>query len=278
MRANKFRARFASGDGPAPTGSRLRLPGAAGLVKEEFGVSMKNTLPLAGLIYVVVVGAASCPAAAYDVVNVSGGGTIEGRIVFKGNVPIKKIIPTKNREVCGAPRDEPQIRVGPDGGVQDGVVYLKEVAKGKAWGKEDKTPVLDQEHCQFRPLLQVVPIGKIDILNSDPVLHNTHGFYGQRTAFNLALPDKGMRVTRELPRAGMVRVECDAHGWMLAHIYVADSPYYALTGQDGAFRITDIPPGDYTLVVSQYYVGDTESTVTVKASETVKQVIELQKK
>ena len=66
--------------------------------------------------------------------------------------------------------------------------------------------------------------GKIDIVNSDPVLHNTHGFYGQRTAFNLALPDKGMKIASDLPRPGLVRVECDAHGWMLAHIYVADSP------------------------------------------------------
>jgi len=239
---------------------------------------MRYELPLASLLAVLLLGAASGPAPAYDVVTVAGGGTLEGRVVFKGNVPIKKIIPTKNREVCGGPRDEPQIRVGSDQGVQDGVVYLKEVAKGKAWGKDDKTPVLDQEHCQFRPLLQVVRIGKIDILNSDPVLHNTHGFYGQRTAFNLALPDKGMRVTRDLPRAGLVRVECDAHGWMLAHIYVADSPYYALTGQDGGFRITDVPPGDYTLVATQYYAGDTELPVTVKAGETAKLAIELQKK
>ena len=240
---------------------------------------MTKAMPLAGVLHVVLLALASASVSAYDVAAVSGGGKIEGKVLFQGNVPIKKIIPTKDREVCGGARDEPQIRVGADKGVQDAVVYLKAVAKGKAWSATaDKTPVLDQEHCAFKPAVQVIRSGKIDIVNSDPVLHNTHGFYGQRTAFNLALPDKGMRIPSELPRPGLVRIECDAHGWMLAHVYVADSPYYALTGADGSFSITDIPPGDYTLVATQSYAGDTEMAVTVKGGGAEKLSIELKKK
>jgi hypothetical protein len=221
---------------------------------------------------------AGAPSLAYDVVAVTGGGRIEGKVSFLGSVPLKKIIPTKDSQVCGGPRDEPQIRVGADKSVQDAVVYLKEVPKGKAWGPADKVPVLDQEKCLFKPAVQIMRPGKLDILNSDPVLHNTHGFYGQRTAFNLALPNKGMKIVSELTRPGLVRVECDAHGWMLAHVYVADSPYYALTGADGSFSITDVPPGSYTLVASQYYAGDTEVPVTVKSGETARLAIELKKK
>ena len=36
-------------------------------------------------------------------------------------------------------------------------------------------------------------------------------------------------------------------GW----IYVVDNPYYAITGADGKFSITDVPPGNYTLVAVQ---------------------------
>jgi plastocyanin len=238
---------------------------------------MKNALRAGGAVAAVALLSVTASALAYEVVAVSGGGRIDGKVSFQGAVPIKKIIPTKDKDVCGAPRDEPQIRVGADKGVQDAVVYLKEVPKGKAWGAADKTPVLDQEKCQFKPAVQVVRAGKIDVVNSDPVLHNTHGFYGKRTAFNLALPDKGMKITSELPRPGLVRVECDAHGWMLAHVYVADSPYYALTGADGGFSITDIPPGTYTLVTSQNYTGDNEMQVTLKAGETSKLAIDLKK-
>jgi len=239
---------------------------------------MKYTLSASSLLSLVSSILLSASAYSYDVVPVSGGGKIEGKVTFLGNVPIKKIIPTKDKEVCGGPRDEPQVRVGADKSVQDAVVYLKEVAKGKAWGKQDKTPELDNVKCRFEPSVQVIRAGAIDILNADPVLHNTHGFYGKRTAFNMALPNKGDRIPADLPRPGLVRVECDAHGWMLAHVYVADSPYYVLTGKDGNFSITDIPPGDYTVVASQYYTGDTETAVTVKSGETVKLSIELKKK
>lgn len=235
-------------------------------------------LSIAALQAILLTAGGPTAATAYEVVSVSGGGQISGKVVFNGSVPVRKIIPTKDREVCGGPRDEPQVRVGPGKVVQDAVVYLKEVPKGKAWGQADRTPVLDQEKCVFKPAVQVIRPGNIDIANSDPVLHNTHGFYGRRTAFNLALPEKGMKVTRELPRPGLVRVECDAHGWMLAHVYVADSPYYALTGEDGSFKITDIPPGNYTLVATQHFTGATETPVTVKSGETLEVSIELVKK
>ncbi len=239
---------------------------------------MKTTHAITGLLQAIPLTLLSVPAFSYDVVTVSGGGKIEGKVIYQGSVPVRKIIPTKDKDVCGGPRDEPQVLVGADKGVQDAVIYLKEVAKGKAWGKLDKTPVLDNKHCRFDPPVQVIRTGNLDVHNSDPVLHNTHGFYGRRTAFNMALPDKGVTIAADLPRPGLVRVECDAHGWMLAHIYVADSPYYALTDKDGSFNITDIPPGEYTLVASQYYLGDQEMAVTVKSGETVKLPIEFKKK
>lgn len=215
---------------------------------------------------------------AYEEAPVPNGGSLQGRVTYQGVVPTRKIIPTKDTEVCGGPRDEPEVRVGPDKDVQDAVVYLKAVTSGKPWGKPEAPPLLDNKSCRFEPPVQVIRAGAIAIHNSDPVLHNTHGFYGRRTAFNVALPDKGQQVVRELPRPGMVRVECDAHGWMLAHVYVADNPYYAMTDDKGGFAIGDVPPGSYTLVVSQKYLGDTETAVTVKSGETATLDIELKAK
>ncbi|HET6757357.1 MAG TPA: carboxypeptidase regulatory-like domain-containing protein [Burkholderiales bacterium] len=235
---------------------------------------MTSRLIVAGILTAMY----AAPVQAYEVAAVANGGKIEGKVTYNGAVPIKKIIPTKDKEVCGGPRDEPQILVGDDKSVEDAIVYLKDVAKGKEWGKPDKNPLLDQEKCKFRPTVQVIRPGPLDITSSDPVLHNPHGFYGKRTAFNLGLSNKGDKVTRELEKPGMVRVECDAHGWMLAWIYVADSPYYALTKKDGSFSIADVPPGDYTVVATQAHAGDTEAKVTVKSGETAKANIELKKK
>jgi len=115
------------------------------------------------------------------------------------------------------------------------------------------------------------------VVNTDPVLHSTHGFYGKRTAFNLALPNQGQRITSQLDRPGLVRIECDSHGWMLAW-FTCGQPLLRPTAKDGSFSITDIPPGDYTLVATQNYAGDTDIPVTVKANEAAKVSIELKKK
>ena len=62
-------------------------------------------------------------------------------------------------------------------------------------------------------------------------------------------------------------------GW----IYVVDNPYYAVTGADGKFTITDVPPGDYTLVAVQPFTGPIEMPVTVAAGQPPTLEIELKK-
>jgi plastocyanin len=172
-------------------------------------------------------------------------------------------------------REEPEVTLGPDGGVQDSIVYLEGVEQGKAWPPEAEAPILDNKDCIFQPHVQAIPAGKLGVHNSDPMLHNTHGFYGRRTAFNIALPNQGQTIDVDLDRAGQVRIECDAHGWMRGWVYVVDNPYYAVTGEDGTFEITDVPPGEYTLVANQAYTGPVEVEVTVSGGETVDVPVEL---
>jgi hypothetical protein len=232
---------------------------------------------LSGLLAVVAATLSGAPAQSYEVGTVTGGGTIEGTVFYRGTVPTKKIIPTKDVEVCGDVREEPLIRVGADQAVESTVIYLVEVAAGKAWPEAAKPPELNNIKCRFEPEVQVIPPGALDVVNSDPVLHNTHGYYGKRTVFNLALPNQGQRIPVELPRAGTVRVDCDAHGWMEGWIFVVDNPYYAVTGADGKFAITDVPPGDYTLVAVQPFTGPMEMPVTVTDSQSTSLEIELTK-
>jgi len=244
----------------------------------ERGVGVAATLRiLSGLLTVIATAIVAAPAQSYEVTAVSGGGTIEGTVTYRGDVPTKKIIPSKNVETCGGPREEPLIRVGADQAVESAAVYLVGVAKGKAWPEQGKTPELDNVKCRFEPEVQVIPAGPLDVVNGDPVLHNTHGYYGKRTAFNLALPNEGQRIPVELKRAGTVRIDCDAHGWMEGWIYVVDNPYYAITGADGKFTISDVPPGDYKLVAVQSFTGPIEMPVTVKGGESTKLEIELKK-
>ena len=83
---------------------------------------MKHLTLTAGVSAIVLAGTIAIPARAYEAGPVTGAGTIEGKVVFNDAVPTQKIIPNKDVEVCGGPREEPLIEVGPDKGVQNAVV------------------------------------------------------------------------------------------------------------------------------------------------------------
>jgi len=112
--------------------------------------------------------------------------------------------------------------------------------------------VLDNHKCLFVAHVSALMAGdRVRVKNSDPILHNTHGFLGKPTVFNLALPNKDqvIDITKRLTRPGVVRILCDAHPHMSAWIIVHDSPYLAVTDERGAFRIDEVPPGTYKVTM-----------------------------
>jgi plastocyanin len=223
------------------------------------------------------------PAWSAEETKVADGGALEGKVVFRGTPPApRKVIPTQDQQVCGSIRDEPRIVLGKDNTVRGAIVYLKGVEKGKPFEKPSKPPMIDNIKCKFEPEVQVVPIGtELVVHNSDPILHNTHGYLivdtSKRTVFNHAIPQKGQQFKSLLKQPGLVDVRCDVHGHMQAWILVAENPYYAVTKEDGAFAIKDIPPGKYTLVTFQPHTGTTETPVTVEAKKTNNVTVELKK-
>ena len=222
---------------------------------------------LAGMIVIAgtLIASSALAAKKYKGGAVENGGVIRGNVVFKGTVPtVKVVIPAKDRAACGNDREGPALIVGPKKGVRDVIVYIKKIGKGKPWAKPAEAAVLTNVKCRFEPHVQVMRKGKLTVVSEDPILHNTHGFYGKRTAFNMALPKQGERIEASLRRTGLARMECDAHAWMRAYIYVARNPYWAITDDDGAFSLTDVPPGKYTLVATQGHVNTVEVPVTVK--------------
>ena len=63
----------------------------------------------------LVLGSLPPQASAYEVVSVANGGAIQGKVVFTGAPPApRKVIPTKDKEVCGGVREVPQILLAPD--------------------------------------------------------------------------------------------------------------------------------------------------------------------
>lgn len=212
----------------------------------------------------------SSTALAYEVIEVSDGGTISGRITTSGSIPSNpQLAITKDTDLCGNSITADYVLVGSNGGLKNAVVMLVGVVAGKDYERKDVT-LFDNVDCMFSPHVAVAVKGQLlGIINSDPILHNTHLYQGNnnRTLYNIALPLQDKLVKKPLRRPGKVTVKCDAHEWMLGYLYVSDNPYIVVTGEDGTFSIDQVPPGTYKVRIWHELLGESVSEITVKAGE-----------
>jgi len=126
---------------------------------------------------------------------------------------------------------------------------------------------LNQDHCRYVPHVQSATKGsQITITSADDTLHNINGGINGRSVFNIAMPVKGMRVSRPLRQAGRIQVHCDAgHTWMSAYVAVFDHPYHAVTRANGRFSLPNVPPGTYTIKAWHERFGERSARLTVTA-------------
>jgi plastocyanin len=189
-------------------------------------------------------------------------GDVKGSIKFTGAVPdLKPLLVTRDQVACGKSVPDETIEVS-KGKLANVVVTVK----GAPTQPGTTQVVIDQHKCQYRPHVQAAAAGSgLQIVNSDAVLHNIHGYLGQVTTFNVAMPLKDQKVTKMLNKPGVVRVKCDVHAWMGAFVVVVDGPA-AVSGADGAFEIKGVPPGTYTVTAWHEKLGEKTAQVTVPAS------------
>jgi len=181
-------------------------------------------------------------------------GRIRGVLRLKGDAPAPAFeAVTENQNVCGDRVPVSRLALGKEKGVQYAFVYLDGVPSTEKL-QPRQSLLVDQKNCQYTPHSLVVPAGsKIEITNSDPILHNVHGHQdtdqGQQTLFNVAQPVRGQRTTVETSLTpGIVFLTCEAgHPWMSAYVFVANHPYVTVTRGDGDFVIEGVPPGTYRI-------------------------------
>ena len=189
----------------------------------------------------------------YQVVAVTNGGTISGTVKWSGPVPrLASMVITKDPQICdpesAKTRDLERLVVGPQDGVANTVVFLKNISSGKAMDMPDQRRFLDQKHCRYEPHVLLVPAtGTLQMKSSDAVLHTIH-MDGAAT-YNLPFPFPDKMISRDMPTVGLVNLKCNGgHTWMNAEMLVVSHPYYAVTDEAGKFKLSDVPPGKYEIV------------------------------
>jgi len=189
----------------------------------------------------------------YNVITVTDGGTISGTVKWSGPVPRALDFPvTKDPQICDPESkktvDLERLILGPEGGVANTVVYLKNITSGKAMDLPEQRRHLDQEHCRYIPHILLVPQnGTLTMMSSDATLHTIH--MDGAASFNLPFPFADRPTSRTMVTPGLVSLRCNGgHVWMNAEMMVVKHPYYAVTDESGRFALTDVPPGTYQIV------------------------------
>ena len=147
-------------------------------------------------------------------------------------------------------------------------VYVKEGVKGPF--PAPTTPAtMTQMGCWYQPHVFGLQVDQpFDIVNADATLHNVNAKPTSNPPFNIAQPVKGMKSTKKFSKPEvMVTFKCNVHPWMHAFAGVLDHPFFSVTGTDGAFAISGLPAGTYTIAAWHEKYGTQTQTVTVGDGE-----------
>ena len=221
----------------------------------KFGVVLAAC---AGVALSMTVGASLASAA---------GGTISGTVKYDGTPPVpRKVEVTKDKDVCALhPHFEEDLLVDSSGGIANAVVIVKG-AKGDMKPGDVK---FEQKGCDYVPHVLAFPAGStVDIINADGILHNIHTYSTKNPPFNMAQPKFKKVIQRKVDQPEVIKITCDAHGWMHAWWVATDTPYFAVTDDKGNYSIAGVPPGDYQVEVWQEKLGTEDQKVDVKDGAT----------
>ena len=157
-------------------------------------------------------------------------------------------------------------------------VYIDKIP-GKEFPPPAKHAVMDQVKLTFVPhVLPVLAGTTVDFLNSDSVLHNVFTPDKCAAKFNLGSYAKDVVKSQLFDKPGCRAVMlCNVHPEMEAWVVTVETPYYAVTDEEGNFTIENVPPGTYTLKTWHKRKKPVEQEVTVKAGETTEVTFKLKR-
>jgi hypothetical protein len=208
-------------------------------------------------------------------------GSIVGAVRFADTPPKLPLVRvSKDQDYCGETLPNEMYLIEPNGGLKNVVVFIESAPAGKA-ADPQKENFLYNDGCRYVPHVMAFQVGeKLKVKNNDPKLHIPHGDLGERTVFNLSLPFKNTTIeaTSRIRQPGMMKVVCDTHAWMLGWVHVFDHPYFAVTNDQGAFSIPDLPAGNYVLKAWHEDGGTKSQQITVPESGEIRIAFEFGRK
>lgn len=154
------------------------------------------------------------------------------------------------------------------------VVYLVGSVGGAGGSAE---AVMTQQDTTFVPSVAFVrPGGSVAFPNHDPFQHNVYSYSSVGT-FDLGRQNPGTSAAETFAEPGIVEVFCEVHDFMRGAVIVTENPYNAIVGSDGSFRLTAVPPGEYTIAFWHPEHEPLEQSVSVSGGATATVQVQLRR-
>ncbi|HYL17374.1 MAG TPA: methylamine utilization protein [Burkholderiales bacterium] len=137
---------------------------------------------------------------------------------------------------------------------------------GGAPAAKSTVEIVDQIDKEFVPYVKAVRAGSyVKFPNKDDIRHHVYSFSPAKK-FELPLYSGTPAQPVLFDKPGVVKLGCNIHDWMIAYIYVAETPYFGKSEAGGRVELDSLPPGHYRVRVWHPLMQGTEDA-TVKRVE-----------
>jgi plastocyanin len=193
-------------------------------------------------------------------------GTISGTVTFTGTPPKMRQIDMAKEPSCASQHPTPvmteSVVTGPGNTVQWVVVYIS--AGDQSSAAPTAAVRYDQKGCEYLPHVAALQVGQpLEIYNNDQTSHNIHPLAKVNPEWNKSQPPGSPPLKATYDKPEFIAVKCNVHPWMHGYFAVLSTSHYVMTGNDGKFSLTELPPGKYTVTAWHERFGTQSQEVTV---------------
>jgi hypothetical protein len=199
------------------------------------------------------------------------GGTVSGRVTYEGTPAKPKVIDMSKEPTCAQKHPTPvtteTVVTGPNNSLANVVVYISAGAPDE--NAPSQAPTFDQKGCQYIPHVLALQVNQeFKIVNDDQTSHNIHPLPKVNREWNKSQPPGSPPIVEKYDKPEFIPVKCNIHPWMHGQFAVLKNSHYGISGEDGSFRLPNLPPGKYTLTAWHESYGEQTQEVTIAGTET----------
>jgi plastocyanin len=203
-------------------------------------------------------------------IAIPGSGTVSGKITYEGTPAKQKPIDMSKEPSCAkvytTPLSSETVVTGPNNSLANVVVYVSAGAPDE--GAPAQSAVFTQKGCRYLPHVLAFQVNQeLKVLNEDQTSHNIHPLAKINREWNKSQPPGTPPLSEKYDKPEFIPVKCNVHPWMHGTFAVLKNSHYAISAEDGGFKLPNLPPGKYTITAWHESYGEQTQEVNISGND-----------